>query len=206
MDGTKISQLPLLNNLSGNEDTVLAVNGQNFKFKLSQLKTFITKNDLGLGNVDNTSDANKPVSTAQAQALAGKADVGHQHAVGDVTGLQQALDGKAASQHGHTVADVDGLQDALDNKAAQVHGHEISEVNGLIGVLNNKTDIGHGHSMADVNNLVPTIQGLQTQIGQKAPSIHGHDPSEINGLDAHIVAVVQNAGISGDVVVGATDW
>lgn len=27
-----------------------------------------TKNDIGLGNVDNTSDANKPVSTAQASA------------------------------------------------------------------------------------------------------------------------------------------
>jgi len=33
-----------------------------------------TKTDLSLGNVDNTSDANKPVSTAQATAIALKAD------------------------------------------------------------------------------------------------------------------------------------
>jgi hypothetical protein len=33
-----------------------------------------TKADLGLTNVDNTSDANKPVSTAQATALSGKVD------------------------------------------------------------------------------------------------------------------------------------
>lgn len=33
-----------------------------------------SKADVGLGNVDNTSDANKPVSTAQATALAGKQD------------------------------------------------------------------------------------------------------------------------------------
>lgn len=33
-----------------------------------------TKADLSLGNVDNTSDANKPVSTAQATAIALKAD------------------------------------------------------------------------------------------------------------------------------------
>ena len=33
-----------------------------------------TKNDVGLGNVDNTSDANKPVSTAQADAIASKID------------------------------------------------------------------------------------------------------------------------------------
>ena len=30
----------------------------------------VTKAQLGLGNVDNTSDANKPVSTAQASAIA----------------------------------------------------------------------------------------------------------------------------------------
>lgn len=35
----------------------------------------LDKSDIGLGNVDNTSDANKPVSTAQAVALALKANV-----------------------------------------------------------------------------------------------------------------------------------
>jgi len=35
----------------------------------------VTKGDVGLGNVDNTSDANKPVSTAQQAALDDKADV-----------------------------------------------------------------------------------------------------------------------------------
>lgn len=34
----------------------------------------LTKTDVGLSNVDNTSDANKPVSTAQATALAAKAN------------------------------------------------------------------------------------------------------------------------------------
>lgn len=32
----------------------------------------VTKSDVGLGNADNTSDADKPVSTAQATAIAGK--------------------------------------------------------------------------------------------------------------------------------------
>ena len=35
----------------------------------------LVKNDVGLWNVDNTSDADKPVSTATATALAGKADL-----------------------------------------------------------------------------------------------------------------------------------
>jgi hypothetical protein len=37
--------------------------------------TGITKAMVGLGNVDNTSDANKPVSTAQAAAIALKASL-----------------------------------------------------------------------------------------------------------------------------------
>lgn len=44
-----------------------------------------TAADVGLGNVNNTSDANKPVSTAQSTALAGKSNTGHTHAVGDLT-------------------------------------------------------------------------------------------------------------------------
>jgi len=45
----------------------------------------LAKGDVGLGNVDNTSDANKPVSTATQTALDGKAAASHAHAAGDIT-------------------------------------------------------------------------------------------------------------------------
>ena len=44
-----------------------------------------TKADIGLGNVDNTSDTNKPISTATQTALDGKANTGHNHVVADIT-------------------------------------------------------------------------------------------------------------------------
>lgn len=47
--------------------------------------TGITKNSVGLGNVDNTADLNKPVSTATGTALNGKAPTVHQHAWADIT-------------------------------------------------------------------------------------------------------------------------
>ena len=43
------------------------------------------RTNLGLGNVDNTSDANKPVSTAQQTALDGKAAASHSHSGADIT-------------------------------------------------------------------------------------------------------------------------
>ncbi|MGJ3625955.1 hypothetical protein AB5I41_01460 [Sphingomonas sp. MMS24-JH45] len=76
----------------------------------------VTKAQVGLGNADNTSDVNKPVSTAVQTALNGKANASHTHVISDVTGLQTALDGKAATSHTHTIAQVTGLQAALDGK------------------------------------------------------------------------------------------
>jgi len=39
----------------------------------------VTASDVGLGNVDNTSDLDKPISTATQTALDLKSDVGHDH-------------------------------------------------------------------------------------------------------------------------------
>jgi hypothetical protein len=76
----------------------------------------LDKAAVSLGNVDNTSDASKPVSVATQAALDGKQAAGsyaaasHPHAVGDVTGLQAALDAKqaagsyAAASHPHDAA------------------------------------------------------------------------------------------------------
>ena len=52
---------------------------------------------VGLGNVDNTSDANKPVSTAQQTALNLKANSTHTHAQADVTNLVTDLAAKQAT-------------------------------------------------------------------------------------------------------------
>ena len=43
------------------------------------------KSDLGLHNVNNTSDANKPISTAVATALSGKSSTSHTHNASDIT-------------------------------------------------------------------------------------------------------------------------
>lgn len=43
------------------------------------------KDDVGLGNVDNTSDVAKPISTATQTALNGKAASSHAHGAGDIT-------------------------------------------------------------------------------------------------------------------------
>lgn len=103
------------------------------------------KNLVGLGNVDNTSDADKPVSTATQTALNGKSNTGHAHTIADVTGLQTALDGKASAVHSHVISDVTGLQTALDGKQSTlVSGTNIKTVGGvsLLGSGNIEIDTG----------------------------------------------------------------
>lgn len=55
-----------------NTDSVSSVNGKTGAVEL-------TKQDIGLSNVDNTSDEDKPVSTAQQSALDSKSDTTHNH-------------------------------------------------------------------------------------------------------------------------------
>lgn len=76
----------------------------------------LVKSDVGLANVDDKSDVNKPVSSATQTALNAKANTFHTHAIADTTGLQTALDGKASTAHTHTIANVTNLQTTLDSK------------------------------------------------------------------------------------------
>jgi hypothetical protein len=117
-----------------------------------------TKNDIGLGDVDNTSDASKPVSIAQQSALDGKQNASVNLTTGAAQGTAsvRAIAGTgtaltaAASDHTHTKSDlglsnVDNtsdankissgpIKDALDAKSNTNHTHGVTgDVNGTLG-------------------------------------------------------------------------
>ena len=74
----------------------------------------VTKAQVGLGNVDNTSDLDKPISTATQTALDNKSNVGHTHPISDVVNLQTELDNKSNVGHIHddryyTESEIDAL-------------------------------------------------------------------------------------------------
>lgn len=54
-------------------------------------KPAYTASEIGLGNVDNTADIDKPISTATQTALDGKSDTGHTHTVSDITDMPAYL-------------------------------------------------------------------------------------------------------------------
>ena len=87
--------------------------------KISTAIAALTKSSVGLGNVDNTSDANKPVSTATQAALDLKAPLADPTFTGTVSGVTK---GHVGLGNVNNTADADkpvsdDTQDALDLKA-----------------------------------------------------------------------------------------
>lgn len=97
----------------------------------------VNKEQIGLANVDNTSDMDKPISNAVEEALQGKADSEHMHEIGEVDSLQDLLDElqagidtnatninkKADLEHEHEVEEVNGLQDLIDEVHVNIDAH-----------------------------------------------------------------------------------
>lgn len=74
----------------------------------------VTKSQVGLGNVDNTSDKNKPISTATQTALNNKSDVGHTHTVDSAFSTTSTN----PVQNKIVTAKVNSLQTSVDSKAS----------------------------------------------------------------------------------------
>lgn len=72
----------------------------------------ISKSMVGLGNVDNTSDMGKPVSTAQSTALAAKATTLSGYGITDATPSSHV--GSTGSSHGDATTSVSGFMSAAD--------------------------------------------------------------------------------------------
>ena len=158
----------------------------------------LVKGDVGLGQVDNTSDANKPVSTAQAAAIAAKANASHTHAISDVTALQSALDSKA------------GLN-------AAVNASQINAGTGVIAParLGSGTPSGSNFLRGDGTWATPPGGGS----GGAVDSVNGQtgevilDAADVGALPdtytAPVVSVAGKTGVvtlaKGDVGLGAVD-
>lgn len=167
-------------NSGGGGGAVASVNGRTGAVTL-------TSNDVGLGNVDDTPDINKPVSTAVQSALDDKADLVHAHVIADVTGLQAALNAKAATSHAHVIADVTGLQAALDGKI-DVGSFDIDDLGDVTAsgatdgqslVFNAGTwgpaDVGTGSTVVDATASVKGVVQLAGDLGGTAalPTVPG---------------------------------
>ena len=160
------------------------------KIKTETLKTSlaITKSDVGLSNVDNTSDINKPISTATQTALNLKTnESSFQSHISDLSNPHSVTKSQVGLSNADNTADVDkpissATQTALDLKydasnpsgfitLAEVPANAVSSVNTKVGaVVLDKSDIG----LSNIDNTSdadkPISTATQTALNLKANS------------------------------------
>ena len=211
----KITQLTEKIVIDGTEDLIVASNFTNFKVKSQELLDMIqeipSKASIGLGNVDNTADANKPISTLTQDELDKKAFLLHNHTVTDVDGLVTALAAKMNSSelsnmadigHIHPLSDVAGFQTILNSKATPaqvatkaeaVHTHSTGEITDLDSTLGSKANLAdvnakaltvHNHAISDISLLQSDLlaKAEPTDLSGKVGSVHTHLIEEVTGL------------------------
>jgi hypothetical protein len=89
MPDVKISALPAASSVAAGDVYPIVQGGITKRATGTQLKS-----GLSLDNVNNTSDANKPISTATQTALDGKSATGHTHTASDITNFNTAADAR----------------------------------------------------------------------------------------------------------------
>lgn len=127
----------------------------------------IVKSDVGLSNVDNTSDANKPVSTAQQTALNLKANLASPTFTGTVSGITKSMVGLGSVDN---TADVSkpvstAQQTALDLKANLASPTFTGTVSGVT-----KTHVGLSNVDNTSDTAKPVSSAQQTALDAKLPS------------------------------------
>ncbi len=138
----------------------------------------VTATQVGLGNVDNTSDVNKPVSTATQTALDLKEDsltfdlVPTNTSTNPVesNGVFDALAGKSDTGHGHTASDVSDFDTEVGNHSAVVantakvtNATHTGDVTGDVAltIANGAVDIAH-HSATGTPDVTTYLRGDNT--------------------------------------------
>lgn len=133
---------------------------QNFNIKIQDILDIISKDFLNLENVDNTTDANKPISLLISIALETKANLEHNHELLQVNGLTEALGDKLNRNESIQISLVENLAQALVQKAATDHTHEISQINFLQNALNGFSTVNHTHYLASLDGYAAFVTSL----------------------------------------------
>lgn len=118
----------------------------------------LTKNSVGLSNVDNTSDANKPISTATQNALDKKVDIVANKSL--VANIEIAKLAGLKTQNELDISINDAKKSGTDAQTA-INNH-IKDTNNPHNVTKDQVGLSNVDNTADINKEVKTATQLKT--------------------------------------------
>lgn len=155
-------------NLSEDESTVLQFHGDFNNPNVVKLLTTITKKaDVGLDQVDNTSDVDKPISTTQQTALDGKIDKNPSITGSTKTKITYDSKGLVINGEDSTTADI---LDSIDKR--YVTDSEKTVLSNTSGVNTGDQDLSglltRSNNLSDVDNRQSSLNNI-TNVGSAQP-------------------------------------
>jgi DNA-binding protein YbaB len=162
----------------------------------------VTATQVGLSNVDNTSDANKPVSTAQQTALNLKANLASPTFTGTVGGITSAMVGLGSVDN---TSDANkpvstAQQTALNLKANLASPTFTGTVGGITSAM---VGLGSVNNTSDANKPVSTAQ--QTALNLKADLASPTFTGTVGGITAAMVGAPSGSGTCSGTNTGDQD-
>ncbi len=150
-----------------------------------KLDLSLTKSDVGLGNVDNTSDANKPVSTATQTALDLKAPLASPTFTGTVT-LPVGLTGVVRADSGVVSTDTDVtdiVTAATTGAAGKVELATIAETSAGADTDRAVTPDGLAGSVFGTENVTLAVLSPGSPLTTGDGKLYFRVPSPLNGMN-----------------------
>lgn len=195
------------NTLQGNIDTLDGKIDTHIADKTNPHE--VTKTQVGLGNVDNTSDLNKPISTATQTALNGK-----QNTISDLSEIRSnASNGQSAYNTIQNYGDI--VTYDVSDFATNLQGQKADtalQPNDDITELNNNAGYITSASLPTVNNNKITIQKNSIDVGSFTlnqsidKTINLPIPTEASDINAVPTSrKVNNKALSSDITLSASD-
>lgn len=196
-------------------------------------KPTYTKGEVGLGNVDNTADANKSVNYANSAGSATYTSKLRTYKTGsttdtyendyplyaqwlDNTNVKLKVDGYSvlvnyadSAGNAATASSVDwsGVQNKPSTFTPSAHTHTIANVTGLQNALNGKAASSHTHAIANVTGLQSALDGKASSghtHGAFSGEIHFSIGTYADPADGISTAIKASGGIASDVFYEGT--
>lgn len=146
----------------------------------------VTKEQVGLANVDNTSDLEKPISHDMQEALDGKANLEHIHEIGEINSLQGSLDELQANLDTH----IENKDNPHEVTTEQIGAYTKEEVDAKVMSLDMFTYIDIDgvlcFKIADLTKITSYIDSLGNVTSNDLTSTYSNNNVSIYGFNSHL--------------------
>ncbi len=142
----KISQQPEISAVGGQELIPIVFQGNSYFVRPDTLLDAMNKARIGLGNVENLTPAQMPISIAVAAELDNKAAFEHSHVLTEFPWLEIILNDKVPT----------GAHQALSNIVSNM----LTSMQAMSQQLADKSEIGHNHTVANITDFVSAVNAL----------------------------------------------